>query len=67
LNALRQGFDTSKWSNKTDVVLPGPLWISGNSSYQTVTGATNTVLLVEPFDWERYKAEVEKSKTVKTK
>lgn len=62
-----KNLDTSKWSNKSDVRLPGTLWVSGNATYETVTGSTNTVLVVEPFDWERYKKEFGNAKSPKAK
>lgn len=48
--ALVKGLDTSAWSDDKLIELDGFFWCSGNHTYETALGGTNTVLVVEPFD-----------------
>lgn len=45
-----QGFDTSKQVNDSYVSVTIPVWVSGTKTYNTPSGGTNTVFLVEPLD-----------------
>jgi len=45
-----KGVPTSKWANDTSIKLPGFFHVSGTTTYNTVSGGTNTVFVVEPFD-----------------
>lgn len=49
---------TKGWTDDTVRSLPLTLWVTGTTSYQTATG-TNTVIVVEPFDFGRYQKSVD--------
>ncbi|MBS0204970.1 MAG: hypothetical protein JSS49_18850 [Planctomycetes bacterium] len=44
------GVDTTDWVDGDRKEFDEPLWISG-----TVTAGTATVMVVEPFDWDKYR------------
>lgn len=45
-----RGFPTSKLANGSKVSIPEMVEVTGNHSYETVSGAIETVLVIEPFD-----------------
>ncbi|MEI8018007.1 MAG: hypothetical protein WCH39_07380 [Schlesneria sp.] len=45
-----KGVSTEGWVDDAEVNVPGSLWVSG-----TVNQAGRTMVLLEPFDWERYR------------
>ena len=58
---LLKGISTKGWTDGDgDKVYPGALWVSGTETYQSVGGGSSTVLVVEPFDWKRYRESIKK-------
>jgi len=51
---LVDGFSTKGMVDGNPYRIPGTIWVSGTTAYDTVGGGTKTVLKVEPFDWDQF-------------
>lgn len=52
---VAKGWNTGDSKNGESVKMTGPLWVSGTTSYISLTGKNGSCSVVEPFDWEKYK------------
>ena len=49
------GVSTKGWRDDIEGNIPGSLWVSGTTTYRTNAEGSHTVLVLEPFDWDRYR------------
>lgn len=51
-----KGWDATKWADGDKVSLPTAVWVSGTRS-----NGIATTIVVEPFDWDRYRKSLQKA------
>ena len=50
-----KGVSTKGWRDDVEGNIPGSFWVSGTTTYRTAAGGSRTVVVLEPFDWDRYR------------